>query len=192
MRTTSLALACLVAIAACSRGDNATGDSATGTSTIGPAAGDSAAGAGNTAVTMRDSAGRDLGTLTLSDASGGIMVMGTLRGLKPGDHGVHLHMTGACEPTFDAAGGHWNPTTRDHGAQNPNGPHLGDLQNITVAADSSVSIHLTSPGGTLKGANMLIDADGAAVVVHAGPDDYKTNPSGNSGGRVACGAVRGG
>lgn len=120
------------------------------------------------------------------------MLMGTLRGLPPGDHGIHLHMTGSCEPTFDAAGGHWNPTSKQHGSGNPNGPHLGDLQNITVGADSSVSIHLTSPGGTLKGENMLLDPDGAAVVVHAAADDYKTDPSGNSGARVACGAVRGG
>lgn len=192
MRTTVLALAGLVAMAACNSGSDTATDSTAGVSTIGPATGDSAAGAGGTSVAIRDAAGRDLGTITLTDASGGVMLMGTLRGLPPGDHGIHLHMTGSCEPTFDAAGGHWNPTSKQHGSGNPNGPHLGDLQNITVGADSSVSIHLTSPGGTLKGENMLLDADGAAVVVHAAADDYKTDPSGSSGARVACGAVRGG
>lgn len=185
MRTTVLALAALVGLTACSPG----GDTATDTT----AAGDtSAAAAGGTTVAMRDASGRDLGTVTLSDVTGGIMIMGTLRGIAPGDHGVHLHMTGSCEPSFDAAGAHWNPTSKEHGTANPNGPHLGDLQNITVGADSSVSIHLTSPGGTLKGENMLLDADGAAVVIHAAADDHKTNPSGNSGGRIACGAARGG
>lgn len=188
MRTTLLALSALAVLTACSKGD--TGADTTGASSVG-ASPDSTTAAGTT-VAMRDAAGRDLGTLTLSDDPGGIMVMGNLRGLAPGDHGIHLHMTGACEPTFEAAGGHWNPTTKDHGSANANGPHLGDLQNITVAADSTVSIHLTSPGGTLRGANMLLDADGAAVVVHAAADDYKTNPSGNSGNRVACGAVKGG
>ena len=77
------------------------------------------------------------------------------------------------------------------GTENANGPHLGDLQNITVGADSSASIHLTTPGGTMRGENMLLDADGAAVVVHATADDYKTDPSGNSGARIACGAIRG-
>ena len=192
MRITVLALATVVGLTACSKGD--TGSDTTGATSIGPAAGDSgaAAAAAGTTVAMRDASGRDLGTLTLSDVSGGIMIMGSLRGIAPGEHGVHLHMTGSCEPTFEAAGGHWNPTTKEHGSQNPKGPHLGDLQNITVAADSSVSIHLTSPGGTLKGADMLLDADGAAVVVHATADDYKTNPSGNSGARIACGAAKGG
>lgn len=189
MRIAKLGFAALVMLAACSKGDNAATDSAAGPATIGPATADSAATAG-TAVTVRDAAGRELGSLTLSDATGGIMVMGTLRGLAPGDHGVHLHMTGSCEPTFDAAGGHWNPTTKSHGTGNASGPHLGDLQNITVGADSSVSIHLTSPGGTMRGENMLLDADGAAVVVHATADDYKTDPSGNSGGRIACGAIK--
>jgi len=190
MRITTLTFAGLVALAACSKDtDDAAKDS---TAAAAPAAGDSAAApaAGVTAA-MKDAAGHDLGTLTLSDVSGGIMLMGSLRGLPPGDHGIHLHMTGACEPTFAAAGGHWNPTNKQHGASNPAGAHLGDLQNITVAADSTASVHLTSPGGTLKGQDMLLDADGAAIVIHAKADDYKTDPSGNSGDRIACGAVKG-
>lgn len=187
MRITTLTFAGLVALAACSKDtDDAAKDSTTVTAT----ADSMPAGAGVTA-DMRDAAGHDLGTLTLSESGGGIMLMGSLRGLPPGDHGVHLHMTGTCEAPFASAGGHWNPTSKQHGSSNPAGAHLGDLQNITVASDSTASVHLTTPGGTLKGENMLLDADGAAVVIHAKADDYKTDPSGNSGDRIACGVVKG-
>ena len=128
----------------------------------------------------------------LTDGSGGITVSGTLRGLPPGEHGIHVHTTGACDaPAFTTAGGHWNPTSKMHGSQNPAGPHLGDMMNITVGADSSVAVQLTTSGGSLHGADMLMDADGAAVVMHAKGDDYKTDPSGNSGDRVACGVIKG-
>lgn len=161
-------------------------DSATPADTTKPAA---MAPAGASA-TVRDAAGRELGSLTLADGTGGITVSGTLRGLAPGDHGIHIHMTGACDaPAFTTAGGHWNPTAKMHGSQNPAGPHFGDMLNITVGADSSAAVQLTTSGGTLNGADMLMDADGAAVVVHAKSDDYKTDPSGNSGDRVACGVI---
>ena len=150
-------------------------------------AGAATAGAG---AIVRDASGRELGALSLADGNGGITVSGTLRGLPPGEHGIHIHMTGACDaPAFTTAGGHWNPTTKMHGSQNPQGPHFGDLMNITVGADSSATVQLTTMGGTLNGADMLMDADGAAVVVHAAGDDYKTDPSGNSGDRVACGVI---
>ena len=95
-----------------------------------------------------------------------------------------------CDGAFASAGGHWNPTARQHGFDNPQGAHEGDMQNVTVGADSSVMVAVTTRGGTLHGASGLLDADGAALVVHAGPDDYKTDPAGNSGARVACGVVR--
>jgi Cu-Zn family superoxide dismutase len=183
MRRTFAAIAGLVAVAACSPRADSAKDSAAPTP-------DSANAAGTT-VAMRDAAGHDLGTLTLSDVPGGIMVMGNLHGVAPGDHGIHLHMTGSCEPTFAAAGGHWNPTTKEHGKDNPKGPHMGDLMNITVGKDSTVSVMVTSPGGTLKGADMLLDADGASVVIHAKADDYKSQPAGNAGDRAACGVAKG-
>lgn len=142
-------------------------------------------------VQMRDANNRDLGTLDLTETRAGLTLSGTLRGLPPGQHAIHLHTTGKCEPPFTSAGSHWNPTRREHGRDNPNGPHLGDLPNITVAQDSSVVVSVTTPGGTLRGANALIDADGAAVVIHAGPDDYRSDPAGNSGNRIACGLVTG-
>lgn len=142
--------------------------------------------------TMRDESGRELGTLALTDTANGISIAGTLRGLPPGEHGFHLHTTGSCTPAFEAAGGHWNPTGRQHGRDNADGPHLGDLANITVLADSSVRIAAVTPGGSINGENALLDADGAAVVIHAGPDDYRSDPAGDSGGRLACGVVEAG
>lgn len=151
-----------------------------------------AAGPEATAV-MHDAAGRTLGTLTLVDGSQGIIVSGRLTGLAPGEHGFHLHAVGKCDPPgFTTAGGHWNPTNREHGTMNPNGPHYGDLPTITVGGDSAVTIMATSPGGSLRGANALLDADGAAVVIHAVADDNKTNPAGNAGARIACGVVTAG
>lgn len=142
---------------------------------------------------MQGTGGRDLGTLTLTESGGSISVSGQLSGLPPGEHGFHIHTAGKCEgPSFESAGAHWNPTNKGHGTNNPAGPHLGDLTNITVGADSTVNVQASTPGGTLHGENALLDGDGAAVVIHANADDYKTNPSGNSGNRIACGVVTGG
>jgi Cu-Zn family superoxide dismutase len=142
-------------------------------------------------VPVRDAAGRDVGTLSLAPHTGGLVLTGTVRGLPPGAHGIHLHASGRCEPPFESAGAHWNPTRRLHGTANPQGPHLGDMPNLVVAGDGTGTVSVMTPGGTLSGADALLDADGAAVVIHAGPDDYRTDPSGNSGERIACGVVRG-
>jgi superoxide dismutase, Cu-Zn family len=190
MRAISMFTACAVVVMGC--GPKETTPAAdSGAATTDSTAVSSMAGAtGGASATVRDASGRELGALMLADGTGGITLSGTLRGLPPGDHGIHIHTMGACEaPGFTTAGGHWNPTSKMHGSQNPQGPHFGDLMNITVGADSSATVQLTTMGGTLLGADMLMDTDGAAVVVHAGPDDYKTDPSGNSGDRVACGVV---
>jgi Cu-Zn family superoxide dismutase len=148
---------------------------------------------GNATAAMKDATGKDLGTVTLSDSSGRIAVSGQLTGLRRGDHAIHLHTVGKCDaPKFESAGDHWNPTGREHGTRNPKGPHLGDLPNITVGQDGSSRAQVTTPGGTLRGTNPLLDSDGASVVVHAKLDDYKSQPSGNSGDRIACGVVEGG
>jgi Cu-Zn family superoxide dismutase len=138
---------------------------------------------------LRNAAGHSLGTLVLRDGGSVILLTGSLRGLPPGSHGLHLHETGRCDPPFETAGGHWNPTKRQHGLQNPGGPHLGDLPSIEVSADSTAEVQASTPGGSLPGPNGLLDGDGAAVVVHARPDDGRTDPSGNSGNRIACGVV---
>jgi Cu-Zn family superoxide dismutase len=198
------ALLSLGFLAACGGGDKAAGDSAAGASASGAAGASTATGAaadsagraagaagagGGVSVSMISASGQELGTLMLNEAGGVISVSGTLRGLPPGEHGIHLHQGGQCTPPFESAGPHWNPTTKMHGSQNPQGPHAGDMPNITVGADSSANVNVNSAAGPLRGANGLIDADGAAVVIHAKADDLKTDPSGNSGARIACGAV---
>jgi Cu-Zn family superoxide dismutase len=139
-----------------------------------------------------DATGRELGVLTFADAGATISVTGTLRGLTPGVHGLHLHAVGRCDgPDFASAGAHWSPTPKQHGRANPDGQHHGDLMNLTVGADSSVVVKMSTPAGSLRGEHPLLDADGAAIVIHATTDDYKTAPSGNSGARIACGMVSG-
>lgn len=138
--------------------------------------------------TMRDASGQELGTVTLLETSAGIFVSGPLRNLPPGIHAIHIHETGRCEPSFAAAGGHWNPADREHGSENPAGAHFGDLPNITVDPQGTVTMSARSPGGEFDD---LLDEDGAALVVHAGADDYRTNPAGDSGDRIACGVIQG-
>ena len=190
-------LASILVIAACAGGgDDATDSVGAGADTAGAAArrADTAQTGGvpdSMAATaaMKNAAGRDLGTVTLRETAQGISISGHLTGLPPGAHGIHFHMVGQCTPPFESAGAHWNPTNKQHGTQNPQGPHLGDLPNITSGADSSAHVDATSPGGTLRGSNGLIDADGAAIVIHAAADDNRTDPSGSSGARIACGTV---
>ncbi|WP_293881411.1 superoxide dismutase family protein [Sphingomonas sp.] len=104
--------------------------------------------------------------------------------LPPGDHGLHIHAVGSCEgPAFASAGAHWNPDMKMHGRDNPMGAHRGDLPNLQVHTDGTGTVSFDLPGGIAT----LMDADGASIVVHAAPDDFRTDPSGNSGGRIACG-----
>ncbi|GGB15486.1 superoxide dismutase [Sphingomonas metalli] len=148
-----------------------------------------AATSGRSAVALlRTAANADAGRATATETEGGLRVTLDARALPPGTHGAHIHMTGRCDaPDFTTAGGHWNPTTRQHGTMNPQGPHSGDLPNLIVGTDGRGTIGVTIPGGTMDG---LLDADGAAMIVHANPDDMKTDPSGNSGGRIACGVFQ--
>lgn len=132
--------------------------------------------------------GTRVGTAVAEEVDGDIRVIVEVKGLPKGSHGTHIHAVGKCEaPDFASAGGHWNPTAHQHGKENPAGPHMGDLPNLNLGDDGRDEIILTIKGGTFAG---LLDQDGAAVVVHAGPDDYKTDPSGNSGGRIACGVLQ--
>ena len=131
------------------------------------------------------------GTARLEQRPAGVQVTVAVEGMAPGTYGVHLHAVGKCDaPDFKTAGGHFNPTMKQHGHDNPMGAHEGDLPNVVVGSDGRGRFveqltDLTLTGGTAP----LLDADGAAVVVHAGPDDYKTDPAGNSGNRIACGVL---
>ncbi len=114
-----------------------------------------------------------------------------VKGLPPGAKAVHVHAVGTCEgPQFTSAGDHFNPGKKEHGMMNPQGPHAGDLPNITIAADGSGRMESATDRIALgAGATSLFDADGSALVIHAAPDDFKTDPTGNSGSRIACGVI---
>ena len=143
-------------------------------------------------ITLRDTAGRTVGTALLTPATEGVQVVLSANGLPAGIHGVHVHQTGLCDvPDFASAGAHFNPTSRQHGTENPNGPHAGDLPNITVDANGRGTLNAVARGVTLEGggASSLRKAGGTALVVHASADDYRTDPSGNSGARIACGVI---
>jgi superoxide dismutase, Cu-Zn family len=140
--------------------------------------------------TLRLANGLPAGTAQLIASGSQVNVAIALVGVSEGIHGVHLHMVGSCDaPDFTTAGGHLNPEGKQHGMQNPAGAHLGDLPNVTVGSAGTGSASATLNGTREEVLSRLFDADGTAVVVHAGPDDYRTDPSGNSGGRIACGVL---
>jgi Cu-Zn family superoxide dismutase len=141
---------------------------------------------------LRNAEGRTVATATLAQVPGGVRVVVEARGLPPGPKGVHLHAVGKCDPPdFTSAGPHFNPDNRKHGLQSPEGPHAGDLPNITIGADGNGRLESMNDRIALDAsAKSLFDADGAALVVHAAADDFKTDPTGNSGARLACGVVR--
>lgn len=144
--------------------------------------------------TLATATGTPAGTATITvPAKGNPVLHVKVSGLPAGIKGVHIHTTGKCEaPAFASAGGHLNPAGHQHGKDNPAGSHLGDLPNITVGSDGTGELiqELTTDAATLRA--QLFDADGAAIVVHAGPDDYRTDPSGNSGARIACAVLSAG
>ena len=136
--------------------------------------------------------GRTVGTANLSQVPAGVRVVLDARGLPPGPKGVHIHAVGTCDPPdFNSAGPHFNPDNKKHGLQNPEGPHAGDLSNLTVGADGNGRLESLNDRIALDaGPKSVFDADGAALVIHAAADDFKTDPTGNSGARLACGVIR--
>ena len=141
---------------------------------------------------LRDAQGRSRGRATVEQSGDSLRVRIEANGMGAGAYGAHIHTTGRCDPpAFTTAGPHWNPTGQMHGKDNPNGMHKGDLPNLMVGADGRGTLEYTIPNAILSGMlpTKLVDEDGAAVVVHARPDDYRTDPSGNSGDRIACGVL---
>jgi Cu-Zn family superoxide dismutase len=142
---------------------------------------------------MVDTRGVGIGAVILTVEGEGVTLRGALIGLPPGEHGFHIHQTGSCEPpAFESAGDHLGAGEAAHGFDAPGGPHAGDLRNLTVADDSTATVDQATDGVTLSdGGVELLDDDGAAIVIHAQPDDYATQPSGASGDRIACGVIEG-
>ena len=140
---------------------------------------------------LRNASGVSVGTATLTQVGGVVRIVLEAKGLTPGLHAFHIHAVGKCDPPdFASAGPHFNPTGRQHGALNAQGSHAGDLPNLNVGADGSGRLETASEQITLgTGAASLWDADGSSLVVHAAPDDFKTDPTGNSGARIACGVL---
>lgn len=140
---------------------------------------------------FRTSTGQRAGTASLQQTPHGVLISVQLANVPPGMHGIHVHQTGTCEgPEFTTAGGHFNPAQRMHGFRREDGPHAGDLPNLRVNDRGTAQVEFISTAVTLEpGSNSLFDGDGSALVVHAGADDHYTDPSGNSGSRIACGVV---
>lgn len=163
--------------------------SASTTSSHGPSSAAATAPMAHAKILAGDGSSR--GEAMVMQATDGLHVTVKAEGLTPGLHAVHIHTTGTCTPPdFTSAGGHWNPTGHQHGKDNPQGMHMGDMPNMLAGADGRGEMEYVIPGGMIRdGATPLLDADGAAVVIHAQADDNKTDPAGNAGGRVACGVL---
>jgi Cu-Zn family superoxide dismutase len=151
-----------------------------------------AAGAEHATAVLRDANDQVIGFAEfVEDATGIVHVNVHVKGLAPGLHGIHIHAVGNCTaPAFTSAGGHHNPFGAQHGLENPNGPHAGDLPNLTVNPAGIGHLNATTDHATLSpGPTSVFDADGSALVIHASTDDQVTDPTGNSGGRIACGVI---
>jgi Cu-Zn family superoxide dismutase len=154
-----------------------------------------AQGGGTATAQLEDADSNPVGDATFTEGPNGVTINANLQpgqnALGPGAHGVHIHETGNTSPDFEAAGEHFNPSGAQHGLENPEGPHAGDLEEIVVNEDGSAYYQTLTNRITLSGGeNSILDSDGSALVIHAGSDDQETDPGGNSGGRAVAGVIR--
>jgi Cu-Zn family superoxide dismutase len=141
--------------------------------------------------TLKNAEGKQVGSAALTQTPAGVLIRLTVKGLPAGERAFHIHGVGKCEPPFTSAGPHFNPGNKKHGMMAAEGHHAGDLPNLHVPAGGELVVEVLNPAVTLeKGkANSLFGAQGTALVIHAGKDDYKSDPAGDAGGRIACGVV---
>lgn len=140
--------------------------------------------------TLRLASGLPVGNVQVVRNGDTLTLVAAVTGLEPGTRGFHLHTTGKCiAPDFSSAGGHLNPAGRTHGSMSPGGQHLGDLPNLVIGANRSGAAQIDLPGKADETLSQLFDGDGTAIVIHAKQDDYRTDPTGDAGGRVACGVL---
>ncbi|MGB0034844.1 MAG: superoxide dismutase family protein [Candidatus Acidiferrales bacterium] len=136
--------------------------------------------------------GQKIGSATLTQESGGVLIQANVTKLPAGTHAMHIHAAGKCEgPDFKSAAGHFNPYGKQHGKDNPSGSHAGDLPNFDVDAAGNATISILASSVSLAdGPNSLFHEGGSAIVIHEKADDYKTDPTGNAGARLACGVIQ--
>jgi len=141
---------------------------------------------------IKDAQGKEVGSANLMQTPRGVLINLSVKGLPPGEHAFHVHAVGKCEPPFTSAGGHFNPDHKKHGLMANDGAHAGDMPNLHIPQNGDLTVEVLNAAVTLdKGKpNSLLDSDGSALVIHAGTDDYKSDPTGDAGGRIACGVVQ--
>jgi Cu-Zn family superoxide dismutase len=151
----------------------------------------SAASAQTAKASLKDAKGNEVGSADLIQVDDGVLLRLALKSLPPGEHAFHVHTLGKCEPPFDSAGGHFNPTSKKHGMMSVEGHHAGDMPNLIIPPSGELKLEVVNTMITLeKGKpDSALKPDGTTLIIHAAPDDYKTDPTGNAGARIACGVI---